>query len=82
VNRYSGPIPRKKINAKNTYQRHLETIGNKLGEAKIGVILKDHCDIPAIFHMEGIPKGRAKICWGSIGVNPIRLPNLDRYVNK
>jgi hypothetical protein len=53
-----------KINVQSTHQRHLGDYGNKgklyidnLSKGKIGVVLKDNCDIPAIFHMEAVTKG-------------------------
>jgi hypothetical protein len=33
------------------------------------MVLKDHCDIPVIFHMGVIRKARTKFCWRSTGVN-------------
>jgi hypothetical protein len=47
----------------NIYQRHLGKFRNAgkfyviYSKVKIGVVLKNNCNIPAFFHIGAIPKG-------------------------
>jgi hypothetical protein len=52
LNRYYGPPLRK-----NKCQKCSGKFYVIYSKAKIGVALKENCDIPAFFHMGAVPKG-------------------------
>jgi hypothetical protein len=61
VNRYCGPLPRK--NKRQKYlskalredKKYREVLCN-IQQIKIGVVLKENCNIPAFVYMEAVPK--------------------------